>query len=85
MKKLKLRVMVLAAMVTGLAADDSAAKKGKPKVALQVGGEAVPELKAVLESAGWTMTPEWTDAYNPGDIYYRNNMVKQLLLEVMLH
>ncbi len=75
MKKLKLRVMVLAAMVTGLAADDSAAKKGKPKVALQVGGEAVPELKAVLESAGWTMTPEWTDAYNPGDIYYRNNMV----------
>jgi hypothetical protein len=30
---------------------------------------AQPELEKLLEGAGWTMTPEMSGAYKPGDIY----------------
>ena len=70
-----LRRLLPILLLIGLPSKADAKRKKAAQTALSAGGDAVPELKAVLEQAGWKMTPEWTDQYQPGHVYYRTNQL----------
>jgi len=71
----RLLPLLLVSTLSVLPAELNAKRKKAPSPELAAGGDAVPELKAVLGHAGWLMTPEWTDQYQPGHVYYRNNQL----------